>query len=176
MGSTRTPRLTGQGRTYDRGVTGAREATAFHEAGHLVAAVLRGGSWLTSTTLETGSHTDGMTWWCAEPDDRAFIILGGPWAQARHSWQSRVDAGEEPAFDDELLAVLSAHPEDAGAYSHASRAFPVSEREWGTELTNAWPAMAALADVLLRGEAVTLSEVRAAVASCARPGGTHPDR
>lgn len=157
--------------------TGARELTAFHEAGHLVAAVLRGGTWLSSRTLDAGSHTDGMTWWCAEPDDRAFIILGGPWAQARHGWQSRIDAGDEhAAFDDELLAVLTAHPEDAGAYSHASRAFPVSEREWGAELTAAWPAMRVLADVLLRGEAVTLSQVQAAVADCARPDGGQPLR
>lgn len=141
-------------------MTGAREPTAFHEAGHLVAAALRGGDWLGPTTLETGTHADGMTWWCAEPAHRAFIIFGGPWAEARHAWGDRPH--DDPAFDDALLALLRRSP-DEGAYHHAARAFPVAEHAWGRELSAVWPAVSELAEVLLEGAPVVYAQVRAAV-------------
>ncbi len=152
-------------------MTGAVESTAFHEAGHLVAAGLRGGAWLTPTTLPDGSHTDGMTWWRAEPEHRAFIIFGGPWAQARQRWGDRpLDA----AFDEELRGVLNEFPDDEGAYRHAGRAFPVTEHLWGEELAAAWPAVADVAQLLLTGEAAGYVQVQAAVAA-ALSSGAQPD-
>ena len=154
-------------------MTGAGESTAFHEAGHLVADGLRGGAWLRPTALPAGSHADGMTWWCAEPEHRAFIIFGGPWAQARHGWGDR--PLDDPAFDDELLAVLHDFPDDEGAYRHAGRAFPVTEHVWAEELAGVWPAVCELAQLLLRGAPVGCAQVQAAVAA-ALPSGVQPGR
>ena len=138
-------------------------STAFHEAGHLVAAGLRGVVWLTPTTLPAGSHADGMTWWCAEPEHRAFIIFGGPWAQARHGWGGR--ALSDSSFDEQFLAVLREFPDDDGAYRHAGRAFPVTEHLWGEELEGVWPAVGDVAQLLLGGAAVASAQVQAALAA-----------
>jgi hypothetical protein len=63
----------------------ARRTAAFHEAGHAVAAVMRGGSSLTSVSLDEHLHGEGITWSRALVFDQPFLIWAGPWAEARHA-------------------------------------------------------------------------------------------
>ena len=55
---------------------------AFHKAGHAVAGTMRGGSSVTSVTLD--DHICRGTFWARCEDwDRAFVIWAGPWVEAR---------------------------------------------------------------------------------------------
>ena len=72
--------------------TDERYITACHEAGHAVAALMRGGGEITSITIEPTADYLGYTWTRIKPFDRAFIIYAGPWAEARAQWT-------EPTFD-----------------------------------------------------------------------------
>ena len=63
--------------------TDERYITACREAGHAVAALMRGGGEITSITIEPTADYLGYTWTRIKPFDRAFIIYAGPWAEAR---------------------------------------------------------------------------------------------
>ncbi len=87
-----------------------REVTAFHEAGHTVAALMRGGSSLLSVSLSDTTHGEGITWHRSKPSDRAFIAYAGPWAEVRHAWGDLALDGLDDdgcTFDDALAACLA---------------------------------------------------------------------
>lgn len=56
---------------------------AHHEAGHAVAAVMRGGSELTSVSVDRDRPGHGIAWSRLHLWDRPFVIWAGPWAEAR---------------------------------------------------------------------------------------------
>lgn len=163
-----------------------RTMTAYHEAGHAVASVMRGGSELRSVTLTPG-HPDhrGQTWHSSAPWDAGFIAWAGPWAQARASWGDLPLDGEDDdllTFDDYLVgAVLTGGHEDAAAVeaSHeqlaeqlAASGLPADpairwnmEHTWSHELERAWPAVQSVAGWLTDGRTVTDELVRGAWAA-----------
>lgn len=157
-----------------------RTMTAYHEAGHAVASVMRGGSELRSTAITAG-HPDhrGLTLHRSAPWDVAFIAWAGPWAQARAAWGDLPLDGEDDdwlTFDDYIGgAFLAGGHEDAQAIA-ASRgqleawglpadlALHVStERTWSLELDRVWPAVDAVAGWLMEGRTVTDELVRQVV-------------
>ena len=156
------------------------EIVAHHEAGHAVAAVMRGGSLLLSVELSPGGpERDGITWARAKQFDSAFMSWSGPWAEARYQWGERaLDAEDEDGatFSDYVAGVfLAGGRDDAGAIRQSRRAEPyqvpaeliaASERVWSMELERAWPAVQEVARLLIAGSTVTDVEVRRLTDQC----------
>ena len=149
---------------------------AFHQGGHAVAAVMRGGeSSLAAVTLD--DHVcGGFPWARYKRWDEAFIIWAGIWAEARHAWEHR-PADEKDDLDDYVTRVLVAQLGESDDYARAVAAHDaemppppetdvsalrsVSEREvWPLELERVWPAIERVAALLLAGEPVTYVVVR----------------
>jgi hypothetical protein len=154
----------------------SRAATGFHEAGHAVAAVMRGGSSLTSVSLDEHLHGAGMTWSRALVFDQPFLIWAGPWAEARHAWGDRpLDDEDEDGciLDDYVAGVFMSQPDDAEQYRLALRALSdlgvpdgltaATERVWAREMEDVWTAVEAVAAALLRGKVIDDAAVRTAV-------------
>ena len=96
-----------------------RYLTACHEAGHAVAAVLRGGTFdsisIEPTVTRDGFiHTRGV-----KACDAEFVKFAGPWAGARADWPALpldgVD-GDGSTFDDYLRASMRANANDLRQY------------------------------------------------------------
>lgn len=145
--------------------------TAHHEAGHAVAAVMRGGSTLRSVTLSKRPG-EGVTWMNAHVWDSGFQSYAGPWAEARHLWTEPTLAGIDEqgrSFDDLIAEVLFMQPSDALAVDDDDRAqrsllqrsgLPAHKVEsmmenrrkvWTLELEAVLPAIREVARMLLDG-------------------------
>ena len=93
--------------------------TAHHEAGHAVAAVMRGGSSLRSIDMENAHNGHATTWHRSKPVDAPFIAYAGPWAEARYQWPDAIPLDglddEGLTFDDHVAGVMLQQSEDAAA-------------------------------------------------------------
>lgn len=152
-----------------------RAITAHHEAGHAVAAVMRGGSTLTSITLQD-DHS-GITWHRGKPTDGPFIAYAGPWAEARHSWPEGVplDGQDDEwlTFDDYVAGVflhqsgdleaLRPHDEQVQQLRAQGVDVPGGYAVWDHELERVWPVVREVAGRLLDGETLTDAQVRDAM-------------
>jgi hypothetical protein len=143
---------------HDSGALGLDdEATAYHEAGHAVAATLCAVGWTEirlveseSARLETGclawvecvdEHLDETT-----AANRAFIAWAGAWAEARYL-----------SPDDPWRALLgtqwnggAADMERVEAYwNDPDHAPHDTEEQWARELDSAWPLVEDLAERLI---------------------------
>lgn len=152
-----------------------RAIAAHHEAGHAVAATMRGGSTLTSVELSE-VHGEGITWHNGHTWDFAFIAYAGMWAEARLSWPRAEPTGEDGdglTFDDYVTGVYLTQPDDAAIVSarqdelrsygldpeRLREAIRGDEITWGRELEHVWPVVCQVARMLLDGETVTASDV-----------------
>ncbi len=168
-----------------------REVTAFHEAGHAVAALMRGGSSLLSVNLSDTSHGEGITWHRSPVWDQPFIAYAGPWAEVRHAWGDLpADALDDEGytFDDLLSACLlfgggaddadhvvptlsiDGMAENLGMTvgsdedeEQLSQLVAATESIWRRELEQAWPVITTVAARLLAGESVTGDQITAAL-------------
>ncbi|MGP5124284.1 hypothetical protein ACTXJU_15590 [Glutamicibacter ardleyensis] len=153
---------------------------AIHEAGHAVAATLRGGSKLISVDLTETSERDGITWHNSKPFDNPFIAYAGPWAEARHAWGEKETLGE---FDEDgltfsdylggafiaggehdLQVIESGRLKDLPEGTDPAALQASTELTWALQLESVWPAIQAVANDLMQGLTVTDSSVRARVA------------
>lgn len=164
-----------------------RILTAFHEAGHTVAALMRGDSSLLSVSL-SDTPGEGITWHRSQVWDQAFIAYAGPWAEARHEWGDRPlddldddgctfdevlagcmlagGAGDAPIIDQGLspegiAAELGADVDAEGMAEQLREIAAARESVWQMELERAWLAVCAVAPRLVAGETVTNAEVAA---------------
>lgn len=142
-----------------------RNITAYHEAGHAVAAVLRGG-WVGGIDIEPDiALKQAGTAQLGSNGDRAFVAFAGPWAETRFQWLGeRVDENgcdrHGWTFIDRLRLGLRQNPQDMRACSGA----PWRKRlGWADELETHWPAIDAIAGLLLRDYNVTTAQVRTAL-------------
>ncbi len=157
--------------------TDERYITACHEAGHAVAALMRGGGEITSITIEPTADYLGYTWTRIKPFDRAFIIYAGPWAEARAQWTDPTFDGcdgDGCLFEDLVTAAfLRNYDGDATEYKQAldydpaeiarragvfdelarrsGQEIPDREEMWSRQLECAWPVIQQLAVRLLAG-------------------------
>jgi len=124
----------------DRYYTESEWATAYHEAGHAIAAELCGVRWtsVASYPYNTRSGTVGLTRFLpgAPPKDRAFIAWAGPWAEARYT-------GED------LLTVQLQHGLSDLNTVTAMGWHLVDDEEWALDLRLYLPEIEALAERLV---------------------------
>ena len=152
-----------------------RVVTAHHEAGHAVAATMRGGATLTSVTLSQ-RHGEGITWVRHKRWDQAFCACAGISAEARHAWGARpIDAQDDDGleFVDDVTGVRLVQKGDADMTTASARealamvvprdlvAAPTAA--WNRELEAVWSAVQAIARRLLDGLQVTDADVRALI-------------
>jgi hypothetical protein len=161
--------------------------TAHHEAGHAVAAVVRGGK-LVHVHMESARQWDGRTEGIAgvtrhmsHRNNQPFVIFAGVWADAK--WQ----VSNEPDIDgDEPLDVMNeylwpelnfAQGDDGWEYESRvlefeslsaelgfSNNIPRSwEFDWANELNDLWPAICAVATMILEGMVVDHDAVTDAI-------------
>jgi hypothetical protein len=160
-------------------MTDQRYLTAHHEAGHGVAAVMRGAGELRSITIEPTTEYEGYTGFRSKPCDRAFVTYAGPWAEARAQWPLRGLVGEDDdgcTFGDYLTAAWRQNQHgdladyerfretDAALLGHDAdlNLIDITEEIWSAELEREWPVIKQVAGWLLSGLAVSDKDVRSA--------------
>jgi hypothetical protein len=146
-----------------------RSVTAHHEAGHAVAAVMRGAGELRSVTIERTDEYLGHTGFRGKPCDSAFVTYAGPWAEARAQWPHPTLDGEDDdgcIFGDYVTGafLLNADGDGADYRRHCAddgallggHAHLLGSREdvWSYELERQWPVIQQIAMRLLAGEAI----------------------
>lgn len=165
-------------------IAASNATTAHHEAGHAVAAVYRGGRLVKIVMTEADpTSVDWDAEWAGYTRHRTprvhhpFTTFAGPWAEAK--WESETDSGVScfgEAFD-----IAWENSYDGDGYYYASLIEPVWEAarraglghrvgadweiNWQDELELLWPAIRAVAEMLLAGETVTHDAVAAAIAA-----------
>jgi hypothetical protein len=160
-----------------------RLRAAFHESGHAVASVTRGGyvRSIDLTARKKGKRDLQETDTDDQLADKAFVIWAGPWAQAR--WEDdcppeRVKAifRTQSFFDWEFYEARFGN--DVSYWAHLAennkiRKLPPPKNlppvtsplpHWDAELEKVWPDIQHLAESLLRGDShITLSNDRVLV-------------
>jgi hypothetical protein len=150
---------------------------ACHEAGHAIAALMRGGE-IDSVSIEPTDETLGLTRITVNEMYGSFVIYAGVWAEARSQWplptldgvndgklfEDYVERawmtnlhGQGGVGDGELYIWALAEEEDNGLL------FDREGREiiWGREdLESHWPAIQAVAEMLVRDRTVTGEAVK----------------
>lgn len=164
----------------------ATARTAHHEAGHAVAAVARDGyvtrihlghvDW---TTDDPSGDRNGETHHASTPRNQPFVTFAGPWAEARWEMardpQLQLRTALELAWDangDGDQAKYDAVVERLQATAEALGLAPIGaawESDWCEELDELWPAVVAVAQLLIDGLDVGHSHVFAAVTACMVP-------
>jgi Peptidase M50B-like len=140
-----------------------REVVAFHEAGHAVATVVRGGK-CCRITIEPDEDYDGQTNVTAAQHNMAFVTYAGPWAEARATWTGPVAGKDEDGstFKDHVALAFERNAEGdlrqyrllmadlAAAYGNLNALFTFeSETAWGCELEVKWPVIREVAELLM---------------------------
>ena len=151
---------------------------AHHEAGHAVAAVVRGGTlhdvflgkvdWSTDDdSADTPGGTMHQTAWEAQP----FVTFAGPWAEAiwmleheddvddidealGYAWDNNID-GDAAKYEDRV-SILSGAAAQLG-FPTIGRAW---EWQWSNEFEPLWPVVCQVAALLIDGQPVTHTVVR----------------
>lgn len=140
-------------------MTGQRSIAATHEAGHAVAACMRGGSLLRSVHLGQ-THGTGLTILRGKVWDQPFFTWAGCWAEARLAWGAkpvelpylRYDNADGVDWDDTLTGVFLSQPDDAEMVGVVD---PRTEAVWCLEMERAWPTVQTVADRLLAEGKIT---------------------
>lgn len=158
-----------------------RYSTACHEAGHAVAAVMRGGTFF-SISIDPTVTYDGTTHMQCASCDTEFVIYAGPWAEARADWPpglsldavaadgrtfaqyvdvaflcSAADLRQyEPSEDIPLAHLL------AGVWGNQPPPPMPGPRDpsWFSELESGWPTILSVAEMLMSGVEITADGVR----------------
>lgn len=135
----------------------------FHEAGHAVAAAMRGGDALRDAEHSHTGH--GLVSYEGNQDDVPFIAYAGCWAEARgrnggREIETYYVKGALQAAEHDRFLVLQGHATDQ---LHLLREDPKEWALWNHELARVWPSVVAIASVIHRGERVTPEMVKEAL-------------
>lgn len=141
--------------------------TACHEAGHAIAALLRGGELLSVSIMPTREHL-GKTRSRGNPSDNSFVTYAGPWAEARGGWAIET-AVRDPenfgsTFSDVLILAQESNRQEMKQYRKECVAdrriartvgYPLDlkyrEALWQRVLEGQWPVIQFVAGLLLTG-------------------------
>lgn len=157
-----------------------RLLTAHHEAGHAVAALMRGGGQLRSITIEPTTTYLGHTGYRGKPCDTAFVTYAGPWAEARAQWvRPTLDDEDDDGctFEDYVsVAFLSNADGDGEDYRRAQEAEAaqlgefgqqfldltgVRQEMWSGELEQSWPLIQQVAAIAMLVDGPVAAEAAA---------------
>jgi len=164
-----------------------RWLTACHEAGHVVASVMRSGGTFISVTIEPTDERAGCTHTRTMQWDSDFVSYAGPWAEARAQWPADLpidefdDDGSE--FNDYILTALINNRPDFQAYTEPAGETAVALRKslertygdeirhidkardetWNWELEQKWQIMLLVAQLLIDSQPVTAEVVQALI-------------
>ena len=142
----------------------AMELAAYHEAGHVVAAKLRGHE---PYSVEIDAEGRGMTRTHFRGDfDIPFHVYAGPWAEVRHEWELAKKAPGYPDMDEDGLTfndyytmkLLVEHGHNHGdfpmldQYRREGTINDVTEKVWDKELEWCWPMIVEDAALILAGK------------------------
>jgi hypothetical protein len=159
----------------------ATSRLAHHEAGHVVAAVARGGELISVhlgyadwSTMELSGDIPGEAHYQINWETQPFVTFAGVWAEAR--WTVEHDP-EVDDIDDALEYAWDNSDGDAAKYGERVKLFtaatahlgfpvgaPVWEWDWCEELEMWWPAICEVAALLIDGKPVTHDDVDSAIA------------
>lgn len=161
--------------------------TAHHEAGHAVAALMRGGGECHRITIEPTETHWGMTRTTVKPfvDDAGFSTFAGPWADARVRWPAELpfdECDEDGCTFADLITEVFVNDADGDleqyeavwesdrvqiAPREGKLALPEGfspmteewyEAKWSDELEQVWPVIQALATRLMEVRTMTGDE------------------
>jgi hypothetical protein len=158
-----------------------RYSTACHEAGHAVAAVMRGGTF-SSISIDPTLAYDGGTHIQCDSRVTEFVIYAGPWAEARAAWPTglsldAIDA-EGRTFAQYVDVAFLCSADDLRKYepyqdiplAHLLAGIwddrpppPVPgprDPSWFPELEACWPTMLFVAEMLMNQVKVDANQVR----------------
>lgn len=143
-----------------------RRLAAYHEAGHALAVLMRGGGELRSVSISDTVHGAGLTLPQGHRWNLAFIAYAGPWAEARAQWPPNINLPEfttkAPRPTTGSWARSSIRPSDYEmvaaelASSHLSGA---TKQVWHAELEEVWPQIVDLSERVAREGTVDGLEV-----------------
>lgn len=166
---------------------GERQLTAIHEAGHAVAAVLRGGTFDVISIEPTVTRDGFIRTREVAACDYPFVIFAGPWAEARVQWPARpLDGVDDDGrtfgqyVEDALLSNASDlrvyEPDTDIAFEHLCADMfddgpppPVPgprDPSWNDELETCWPTIQWAADMLMNEVEVTPEAVARRLPKC----------
>jgi hypothetical protein len=149
-----------------------RRRTAYHEAGHAVAAVMRGGK-CCHITIEPEGDYDGRTNVVVAQHNLAFVTYAGIWAEARAEWGKVLDGEDDNCltFDDHVAIAFERNAEGdlreyrrlmialAAAYGDLNALLTYeSEKAWGRQLEAKWLVIQKISELLI-AEADVSTEV-----------------
>jgi hypothetical protein len=150
-----------------------REVVAFHEAGHAVASVMRGGTFCGITIHHDGDR-DGSRNVKAAAHHLAFVTYAGPWAEARATWTGPVAGKDGSTFKDHVALAFERNAEGdlrqyrllmadlRAAYGDLNTLFTIeSETAWGCELEAKWRVIREVAELLIAQADVSTEVVSA---------------
>jgi len=165
-----------------------RWVTACHEAGHVVACLMRGGGTFTSVTIERTDEYLGCTFTRLKQWDNQFVSYAGPWAEARAQWPEDLSVDdlddEGLGLNDYIAIALVANPPDRQGYEEPTGALAIAIRKdlerdrsdevirqmdaardetWDRGLESMWPVMLSVAHMLMDGQVVNEEVVRSLI-------------
>ena len=166
-----------------------RTVTAHHEAGHVVAAIMRGKT-LNHVTIDRTHEHLGFTGYRGTPMDAGFISYAGIWSEAKFFFENDQERDADSMFQDYEVAAWMTQHDDRASVEKALETFglggvlppeaieqiiaaapdwlPKPEQTldvWRHELDALWPAIEAVAADLLAGRDVTTETVEAHLGS-----------
>ena len=136
--------------------TKERYLTAYHEAGHAVAAVVSGRQLISVSIGDNPSIRSR-----GSRKSRGFVSYAGPWAEGRAEW----DLGPIVGLDEHVGCAVYRSSSDAAVFE---REPDWVVRRWGEELEALYPLIQQVAEMLLEGfddVALITAAVNAALAA-----------
>lgn len=152
------------------------QVAAHHEAGHVVAAILRGATHLHDITARHDGT--GFTGARFVAFDGPFFAFGGIWAEARVQWPSDIPIAAEDidgqSFEDYIREVCfeqiddfiaATSPDGFGMETPTGEDGPLWRR-WAEELEAVLPVVRIIAEAILVDALINEGEVRDLITAC----------
>lgn len=171
-------------------MSGMRDVTAHHEAGHAVAAVMRGGPDGLRPGIIVQDDGLGLTPLRMSRFDEVFIAYAGLWAEGRYladqchaaghgeceavgEWDCREIHGAAVILNQPApgtgRSLAPQYDSDFDVLARCRDEFVASVRTWDRELERVWPVVCRVATWLIAGMPITGTVIDGALDECSMP-------